>query len=213
MTTVEKNEQIQIDRLELGPFATNAYILVCKKTGESVLVDAPGDAEKVLKALEGTHPRYILMTHNHFDHTGALKALKAQIGVPVAAHNQDAPHLPVPADVILKDGDFISFGQIRLEALHTPGHTPGSLCFFTDRFLISGDTLFPGGPGKTMSPRAFQQICRSLENKVFVLPGETTVYPGHGGEAVLKKEKQAYDRFSERPHASNLCGDVVWDAS
>jgi glyoxylase-like metal-dependent hydrolase (beta-lactamase superfamily II) len=213
MSVIVKNDSIQIERLSLGPFGTNSYLLICQKTGASVIVDAPGDAEKVLKLLEGTHPKYILMTHNHMDHVDALAALKSALNVPLAAHEDDAGSLPVKPEQFLNDGDTISFGEIQLKVLHTPGHTPGSLCFLTDRYLISGDTIFPGGPGKTWSPDDFKKIVESLTNKIFTLPDETQVYPGHGDATVLKKEKHEFEAFSSKPHDPDLCGDVVWLSS
>jgi glyoxylase-like metal-dependent hydrolase (beta-lactamase superfamily II) len=213
MSVIVKNDSIQIERLSLGPFGTNSYLLICQKTGASVIVDAPGDAEKVLKMLEGTHPKYILMTHNHMDHVDALAALKSALNVPLAAHEDDAGGLPVKPEQFLNDGDTISFGEIQLKVLHTPGHTPGSLCFLTDSYLISGDTIFPGGPGKTWSPDDFKKIVESLTNKIFTLPDETHVYPGHGDATVLKKEKHEFEAFSSKPHDPDLCGDVVWLSS
>jgi glyoxylase-like metal-dependent hydrolase (beta-lactamase superfamily II) len=213
MSVIVKNDSIQIERLSLGPFGTNSYLLICQKTGASVIVDAPGDAEKVLKMLEGTHPKYILMTHNHMDHVDALAALKSALNVPLAAHEDDAGGLPVKPEQLLNDGDTISFGEIQLKVLHTPGHTPGSLCFLTDSYLISGDTIFPGGPGKTWSPDDFKKIVESLTNKIFTLPDETHVYPGHGDATVLKKEKHEFEAFSSKPHDPDLCGDVVWLSS
>ncbi len=213
MSVIVKDDSIQIERLSLGPFGTNSYLLICQKTGASVIVDAPGDAEKVLKRLEGTHPKYILMTHNHMDHVDALAALKSALNVPLAAHEDDAGGLPVKPEQFLNDGDTISFGEIQLKVLHTPGHTPGSLCFLTDSYLISGDTIFPGGPGKTWSPDDFKKIVESLRNKIFTLPDETQVYPGHGDATVLKKEKHEFEAFSSKPHDPDLCGDVVWLSS
>jgi glyoxylase-like metal-dependent hydrolase (beta-lactamase superfamily II) len=210
MSVIVQDDSIQIERLSLGPFGTNSYLLICQKTGASVIVDAPGDAEKVLKRLEGTHPKYILMTHNHMDHVDALAALKSALNVPLAAHEDDAGGLPVKPEQFLNDGDTISFGEIQLKVLHTPGHTPGSLCFLTGSYLISGDTIFPGGPGKTWSPDDFKKIVESLRNKIFILPDETQVYPGHGDATVLKKEKHEFEAFSSKPHDPDLCGDVVW---
>ena len=209
----EKKESIRIERYELGPFGTNSYIMTCLKTGDCVVVDAPGDAPKIVGQLKRKNPRYILMTHNHMDHTGALAELKTTLDVPIAAHAADAGRLPVPPDTLLADGDIITFGDIRLAVMHTPGHTPGSLCFYTEGYLISGDTLFPGGPGKTGSPADFKQIVESLKNKIFILPGNTRVFPGHGEFAVLGKEKQAFEAFAARPHDANLCGDVLWSMS
>ena len=209
----EKKESIRIERYELGPFGTNSYIMTFLKTGDCVVVDAPGDAPKIVGQLKRKNPRYILMTHNHMDHTGALAELKTTLDVPIAAHAADAGRLPVPPDTLLADGDIITFGDIRLAVMHTPGHTPGSLCFYTEGYLISGDTLFPGGPGKTGSPADFKQIVESLKNKIFILPGNTRVFPGHGEFAVLGKEKQAFEAFAARSHGANLCGDVLWSMS
>ena len=210
MATVAKNESIQIECNGLGPFGTNSYIMTCLKTGDSVVFDAPGDAPKILGQLHHTNPKYILMTHNHMDHTGALAELKSALNVPVAAHAAD--RLPIPTD-LLTDCEAIMFGNIHLAVMHTPGHTPGSLCFYTEGYLISGDTLFPGGPGKTGSPANFRQIVESLKNKIFVLPDDTQVFAGHGDDTVLGREKQAFEAFSARPHDPNLCGDVLWSKS
>jgi glyoxylase-like metal-dependent hydrolase (beta-lactamase superfamily II) len=210
MAIVVKNETIQIERYELGPFGTNTYIMTCLKTGDSVVVDAPGDANKILDQLQQTNPKYILMTHNHMDHTGVLAELKSALNVPVAAHPADADRLPIPADMMLADGEAIEFGNIRLAVMHTPGHTPGSLCFYTEGYLISGDTLFPDGPGKTGSPADFKQIVESLKNKIFVLPDDTQVFSGHGDQTILGKEKRAFEAFAAKSHNPNLCGDVLW---
>ena len=213
MTLVAKDDSIQIDKLELGPFGTNAYVLLCRATGDSVLVDTPAEANRIVERLKGTNPRYILITHNHMDHLGAFSELKSRLGVPVAAHPLDAKRLPSPPDILLNDGDTVSFGRIALKVLHTPGHTPGGLCFLTGQYLMSGDTLFPGGPGKTRTPADLRQIIESITKKIFVLPDDTQVYPGHGDSTVLKKEKEELAIFSSRSHDPGLCGDVLWLSS
>ena len=213
MVNVAKDDRIRIEKLELGPFGTNAYFLTCRQTSASVLVDAPGEAGKIMSQLKGTDPKYILMTHNHMDHTGALVEVKSALNVPIAAHRDDAGNLPIQPDLLLNDGDVVSCGDIQLTVLHTPGHTPGSLCFLTGNYLIAGDTLFTDGPGKTGSPADFRQIVESLTNKIFVLPEDTRIYSGHGDSTVLKKEKQAFEAFSARDHDPNLCGDVLWSSS
>jgi glyoxylase-like metal-dependent hydrolase (beta-lactamase superfamily II) len=213
MTTVVNNDRIRIEKLELGPFGTNAYILICSATGESVVVDAPGGAGEMLEALEGTQPRMILITHNHMDHTGALSELKTTLNIPVAVHADDADELPVAADRFLDDGDVFSFGSIEVSVMHTPGHTPGSICFLVDDYLIAGDTIFPDGPGRTASPADFKMIVKSLTAKIFVLPDNTQIFSGHGDATVLRKERAAFEAFSARLPKPDLCGDVLWSSS
>jgi len=213
MTMVAEDENIRIEQLQLGSFGTNAYILTCQRTGDSVLVDAPAEANKIIESLKGTNPKHILLTHNHMDHTGALQALRDKLGIPLAAHPADAGVLNPPPEIRLNDGDVVSFGDIRLEVRHTPGHTPGSLCFRTGKYLISGDTIFPGGPGKTGSPAALRQIIKSITDQIFPLDDDTQIYPGHGDSTTVKKEKEAFAAFSSRPHDPGLCGDVLWLSS
>ena len=213
MGRVAKDEDVQIDRLKLGPFDTNSYILTCPLTGDSVLVDAPAEASKILKASKGTNPRYILITHNHMDHIGALPELKSRLGIPIGAHRLEAKGLPLRPEILLEDGEKVSYGKMSLKVLHTPGHTPGSLCFWVGNHLISGDTIFPGGPGKTKSPADLKQIIESITRKIFVLPDDTAIYPGHGDSTILRKEKEEFAIFSSRPHDPNLFGDVLWLSS
>lgn len=210
MAVVVKDDNIQIERLELGPFGTNAYLLICQKTRQSAVVDAPADAHTIIDRLKGTHPRYLLLTHSHMDHLGALSELRARLGVPLGTHRADSRRLASPPEIPLDDGDIISFGNIKLEVLHTPGHTAGSLCFKTGRYLISGDTLFPGGPGKTASPADLKQIIESIKNRIFVLPADTEIYPGHGEATTVKQAKEEFAVFAACPHDPNLFGDVLW---
>ncbi|MBA7640064.1 Hydroxyacylglutathione hydrolase [subsurface metagenome] len=131
----------------------------------------------------------------------------------MAVHPSEADVLPSPPDLTLADGDLVNFGTVSLRVLHTPGHSPGSLCLLLGKHLFSGDTLFPGGPGKTGTPAAFEQIVNSITEKLFVLPDETLVYPGHGEDTILGKEKQAFAVFASRPSNPGLCGDVLWLSS
>jgi len=213
MTIVAKDAAIQIERLELGPFGTNAYIVVCQETRDSVLIDAPAEASTIMNKLKSTNPKYILLTHNHMDHIGALAELRTRLKVPLAAHGLDAKNLPSPPEILLSDGDTVSFGNLKFEVLHTPGHTPGGLCFKVGCYLIPGDTLFPGGPGKTRSPSDFKQIIKSITERILVLPDDMRLYPGHGDSTVLKKAKDEFAVFSSRPHNPDLCGDVLWLSS
>ncbi len=210
MSTIAEDDNLRIEHFVLGSYGNNFYLLVCKRSRESVLVDAPAEAEKILDMLSDTTPRYILMTHNHMDHTGALTEVAKRTGLPIAAHSLDAAKIPVPVSMMLKDKDTVSFGEVSLKVLHTPGHTPGSICFLTSKFLVSGDTLFSGGPGKTGSPEALQQLLHSIKEKIFILPDDTRVFPGHGPDTVLKKEREEYVIFAAKSHDPELYGDVVW---
>jgi len=210
MVTVVKDGEIQIDRLELGPFGTNAYIVFSLKTKDSVVVDAPADAGRIIEGLKGSTARHILLTHDHLDHLGALDELRSRLKVPLGVHAWDARRLTAPPEVLLNGGDEVTMGDIKLEVLHTPGHTPGSLCFRAGKYMLVGDTIFPGGPGSTSSPENFRQVVKSITEKILVLPEDTELYPGHGDATTVKKAKEEFDFFSSRPHDPGLCGDVLW---
>lgn len=208
-----EDDGLGITKLELGPFGTNGYIAVCKSSGDSILVDAPGDAYIIVGQLAGTRPKYILITHNHIDHIGALGELKSKLNIPVAIHPLDAGGLQHAPDIELNDGDLIDVGLMKIKVLHTPGHTPGSTCFLVGRHLLSGDTIFLGGPGKTWSPGGFQAIVKSVETRILVLPDETGIYPGHGEATTVGTEKKAFALFASRTHPTDLFGDVVWQSA
>ena len=210
MATIISDEYIKIEKLRLGPYDTNCYIVVCQHTQESLVIDAPAESDRIIAQLKDIRPRYILLTHDHMDHTGALDALRKELGVPMAAHVLDSGSISPAPEMLLEDDESITLGDLEFRVLHTPGHTPGGLCFLYGRYLFSGDTLFPGGPGKTWSPGAFRQIIDSLNRKIFVLPDETQVFPGHGNITDLKTEKAEYAAFNGRPHSPDLCGDVIW---
>jgi len=213
MTDVVDAHDIRISRLELGPYGTNSYIVVSKATGTSLLVDAPAESGKILAALQGTSPRYIVITHNHFDHTQALKEVKSSLGVPIAVHSLDAGALPCPADIELKDGDALTIDHLTLTVMHTPGHTAGSICLYTGKYLLAGDTIFPGGPGHTASPADLATIVQSIITRILPLPDETVIYPGHGDPAILANEKKSIVSFNSQPHSPDLHGDVLWFSS
>lgn len=202
--------EIRIKKLETQPFGTNCYIVVCPQSGEGIIVDTPGEASRILAEAGDISVRYIIITHTHLDHLGAFQEVRDSLKAEVAVHPLEAGALPSPPDLTLEDGDVVSFGEVNSKVLHTPGHTPGSLCLLMGKHLFSGDTLFPNGPGKTRDPATFEQVVNSITEKLFVLPDDTLVYPGHGDDAILGEEKQNFAIFSSRPHTPGLCGDVLW---
>lgn len=212
MAEIVNTHDLRISRLELGPYGTNCYIVVCRATGHSLLVDAPAEAGQILSALKGTRPRYIVITHNHFDHTQALREVKDSLNIPIACHPLDAGRLPCPADIELKDGDPLTTGHISLNVIHTPGHTPGSICLHTGKYLLAGDTIFPGGPGHTETASDLTTLVQSIVTRIVPLPDDTVICPGHGDSAVLGDDKPAIAGFNARTHTTGLCGDVLWSA-
>ncbi len=212
MPVFAENDTFRIVRMTLGQYDTNCYVVVDKETGESLLIDAPDSPDIILAALEGTRPRLILLTHGHFDHTGALASLRASLGVPLAAHRSDSLWFEGTPDIFLEDGDRIPLGELALEVRHTPGHTPGSLCFRLDNYLFAGDTIFPGGPGHTDTPDDFKEILDSITSRIFALPDETIILPGHGPEATVAKSKAEYAAFASRHCGEGMFGDVTWDS-
>lgn len=210
MEVVYQDAYARLLRVVCGRFSNNAYILVCRATGEGVLVDAPEEPQKVLEALRGITVRTILLTHRHADHWAGLATLKTALQAPVGIGAADADGLPVSPDFTVTDGQVFPFGRLSLQAIATPGHTPGSFCFLWGKHLISGDTLFPGGPGRTETPQAFHQIVESIRQRLLVLPDDTLVLPGHGEGTTIGTARAEYTAFASRSHPPDLCGDVLW---
>lgn len=213
MDVLVSNDRFRIERLELGPWATNCYLLHCVKTGQCAVVDVPPDLPAISAQLGKRRPEFVLLTHNHIDHTAGLSAFKGQYPVPLAAHRLDLAGLPARPEKLIEDGDELDLGDLKIRALHTPGHTPGSLCFLLGDHLIAGDTLFPGGPGRTASPTDFAQILLSIREKILSLGDATRVYPGHGAATTVDEARREYAYFASLPHRPDLCGDVEWRAS
>ena len=202
--------RLEIRQQLLPPYDNDCYVLVNPDTQESIIIDAPSDPDRILEMAQGTTVRYILVTHNHRDHWGALQALKERTQAAVAGHEADAEALPVPLDISLRDGDTLNIGDIQITVIHTPGHTPGSMCYLTGSHLFTGDTLFPNGPGNSRTPDHLRQMIESITTKLFVFPDITEVHPGHGAGTTLGAEKQNYAVFASKPHDPNLSGDVLW---
>ena len=195
----------------LGPFANNVYLVQDRASGDALVVDAPAEGERILEALEGGRVTRIVVTHRHPDHWATIDALKSATGAPVACHEAEREPYADKVDATIADGEEIALGGLRVRAIHTPGHTPGSVCFLVGGHLISGDTLFPGGPGRTNRPEELQEEIRSITSRLFALPDETLVHPGHGDGTTIGQSKREYAVFASREHPAGLCGDVTWE--
>jgi glyoxylase-like metal-dependent hydrolase (beta-lactamase superfamily II) len=190
---------MRVTKLTLGPLANNVYILTAEGRNESVIVDASFDAAQIAEATAGTNVRAILLTHGDHNHIDALAALQERFDVPIAIHPADAARLASPPDILLQEGGMIGVGDEELRVLHTPGHTPGSVCFHLVGTLIAGDTLFPGGPGATHgNTEHFAQIIGAIRDKLFLMPDETLVRPGHGDDTTIGAERPRLQEWIAR---------------
>ena len=201
MTLHYEDEQIEIHKLVVGPYENNVFVLRCRETGDAVLLDAANEHEKLLELAQSLNVRRVLETHGHWDHIQAVPAMR-EAGYEVAVTALDAPRLKdVGYDVFLDDKEVVEVGRVRLDAIHTPGHTEGSICFKVagSPILFSGDTLFPGGPGNTSFEGGdFDTIIGSVDRKLFTLPPDTIVLPGHGDRTTIGAERPHLQEWIDR---------------
>ncbi len=192
------DSQVQITRVVVGPMDNNVFVARCRETGEALLVDAANEAERLLELCRELGVTKVVETHTHWDHIQAVPDVR-EAGYPVGVTAEDAPELD-GYDFLIADEDVLEVGQLRLTALHTPGHTPGSVCFRIggSPVLFSGDTLFPGGPGATKFPGGdFPTIIESVK-RLFTLPPETIVMPGHGADTTIGTEQPHLQEWIDR---------------
>jgi glyoxylase-like metal-dependent hydrolase (beta-lactamase superfamily II) len=183
----------------IGPYENNIFIVSDAGSGEAYVLDGGFEPEQIAGAASGLSVRGILVTHGHRDHHENVGALKALLKAPVGIGIDDTAMLSVEADSLIVDGQSLNFGPHALQAIHTPGHTPGSTCFLIGRHLFTGDTLFPGGPGNTQKdPVRFERIITSIRERLFALPDETTVYPGHGRDTTIGVERPHLEEWIAR---------------
>lgn len=190
---------VRVDKLVVGPFENNVFILRCKGTGEAVLLDAANEHELLLDVSRATGVRRVLTTHGHWDHIQAVGAMR-DAGIDVGIAADDAEMLPA-YDFTIPDDETIAVGDLRLHTIHTPGHTPGSTCFVLEGHpvVFSGDTLFPGGPGNTSTPQGdFDTIIESIDRSLLTLPAEMLVLPGHGLDTTIGDERPHLQEWIDR---------------
>jgi glyoxylase-like metal-dependent hydrolase (beta-lactamase superfamily II) len=203
--------------LIVGPIQANCYILGCERTREAAVIDPGGDPDKILLALAKDHLRcvYIINTHGHFDHAADNKRIKEVTGAELLIHRADAPMIlqqsrsggmwgmkvddSPPPDRYLEEGDVITFGDISLKVLHTPGHSPGGISLVTDKIVIVGDTLFAGSIGRTDFPGGdYETLIRNVREKIFPLGDDVIVYTGHGPKTTVGRERRTNPFFTGR---------------
>jgi len=206
---------LEIRALTVGAFAANCYIVSCPETGEAIVIDPGGNGPAILDVIarEGLQVKYVVNTHAHVDHIGANAEVKRATGAELLIHEDDARLLSSPAmslallspvsvrkcppDRKLSDGDEVAAGSVTLRVLHTPGHTPGSICLVADDAAFTGDTVFAEGIGRTDLPGGSQEaLFRSIRERVLALPDDMKLYPGHGPATTVErlKAQNAYVR-------------------
>lgn len=188
-----------ITKVAVGPMANNAYLLRCALTGEQVLIDAADEAERLLEVIGDGGLARVVTTHRHGDHWQALEAVVRATGAETVAGEDDADELPVPVAVRVRTGARVRVGSCELEVIEVVGHTPGSIVLAYDdpdgiTHLFTGDSLFPGGVGRTWSPDDFIRLLDEVETKIFArFDDDTWFYPGHGDDSTIG---------AERPHVA-----------
>jgi glyoxylase-like metal-dependent hydrolase (beta-lactamase superfamily II) len=200
-------DALTITKISVGPMDNNAYLLVCRTTGEALLIDAAADPRRLTDLVDQdaqARLRTVLTTHRHADHWQALAEVAEAYDARTIAHELDAAPLPVRPDQHVSHGETIRVGDVPLEIVHLRGHTPGSIAVLHrdpagHPHLFTGDSLFPGGVGKTDSPSDFESLINDVSSRIFdVLPDETWFYPGHGDDSTLGRERPHLDEWRSR---------------
>lgn len=200
---------LAVDVVEVGRLLSNSYLVYNRKTGEAVIIDAGDEAGKILRLIQrhGARVKAVYATHCHFDHVLAVREIKEATGCKFYIHRDDLPLLessaeearkllgvryptPPKPDGFVEDGDRVSVGGEVLKVIHTPGHSPGSVCYLHEKAVFTGDTLFAGSIGRSDLPGGdLEKLLNSIINKLFKLPDDTAVYPGHGPSTTIGAEK------------------------
>ena len=196
-----------VTKIAVGPMDNNAYLLRCASTGQGILIDAANEAGRLIEMIGETAVGTIVTTHRHADHWQALPEVQKHTGAEVVAHSADADYLPVPVTHRAEHGEVLRFGDAAVSLIHLRGHTPGSIAILYDAggrladvpHVFTGDSLFPGGVGKTNSPADFTSLLTDVTERLFTpLPDATWVYPGHGNDTTLCVERPHLEEWRAR---------------
>ena len=195
----------------MGPYGNNAYLVRDLPRAETLLVDMPLETGTLLEAIAADGSvRHIIVTHWHPDHWASYDAVRAATEAPVLVSDKE---VNIPAERIdrrVHDNDELRVGDTRAVVLHTPGHTPGSISLRIGRAVISGDTLFDGGPGRTFAKGDLETIIRSVVERLHPLPDDAVVMPGHGTNTTIGESRRQYAEYVKHPHPPGFHGDVEW---
>jgi len=185
-------------RIVVGPYQSNCYILGCKRTRKGLVIDPGEEVFRIVKTIAetGLKIRYILITHGHIDHVGGAAELKKITGAPVFIHALDSPGLGFPPDGQAREGEDFKIGSYTIKVLHTPGHSPGGVCYHAPGAVFTGDTLFAGSIGRTDFPGGdYQRLIEGVREKIFALDGSLRAYPGHGPASTIDRERRTNPFF------------------
>jgi hydroxyacylglutathione hydrolase len=217
------DEKPIVKRLVVGSLSANCFIVGKESTGEGIVIDPGGNSDSIWQAISetGLDIKIIVLTHGHSDHIAALRDIQDKTGAAVAIHIEDADFLeghgsvssqfgisyrtPHPPERLLRDGDVIEVGGMSFKVIHTPGHTPGSICLLTDFGVFTGDTIFRRGIGTTLMPGSSRpQLLNSILKRLMILPDDTFIYPGHGHETTIGAERR------DNPYVTGRRDNSYW---
>jgi glyoxylase-like metal-dependent hydrolase (beta-lactamase superfamily II) len=204
-----ENTLMIIKNVVVGPLEVNCYILGCEDTKEAAIIDPGDNADEIIGIIEkeGLKPKFIINTHAHFDHIGGVKAIQDYFKIDFILHKEDLflvenaseqattfglkPILKPEVNKYVNNGEKITLGNKSITVIHTPGHSPGCVCYYLDNNVFVGDTLFAGSIGRTDLPGgSYDTLINSIKEKLFPLGGNTVVYPGHGPSTTIENEKE-----------------------
>lgn len=197
---VRELPRLVISKLAVGPYNNNAYLLRCSASGSTLLIDAAAEPDRLLDLVGNGSLDYVLTTHRHADHWQALGEVVAATGARTIAGAVDADEIGIPTDMAVSGGSVLTFGEISLRVFELAGHTEGSISVLYDDptghgHLFTGDCLFPGGIGRTLSESEFDSLYEGVVSEFFALPDETWVYPGHGHDTTIGAERPSLDEW------------------